>query len=336
MPFNVLLLPLLGGFIFVRYWNRTKYHAIRADNQRILLLAATAGVIALGLAFSIKVLLGLAFPCVDYPRFPCVPVVWYRFIPFPYSAASVLAFLLGALLWMPLNKGVITWVEDIFKTSSWSPLILAAKKASRSGWDTPEEIDRVIYEDGDPMDVLLRRAEKAPKTILVTLKSGKVYIGFVTSTNPPSAPTRSIGIVPTKSGHRHPETKEVTYDVYYSDALSRIDSDIELGLAELKDTGRRRKRLVSRLAADRRKVPRVVSLEDEIKRTTEINHLKDHEADLTEYIENLAGIIEDFRLVFPVDEVSTISIYREEVNEEYFMAPERSAPPESPEIPMPV
>lgn len=40
--------------------------------------------------------------------------------------------------------------------------------------------------------------------------------------------------------------------------------------------------------------------------------------DISNEIANLVSIINDFRLVFPIEEISSISIYREEVNVEYF------------------
>lgn len=238
MPFNVLLLPLLGGFIFVRYWNRTKYHEIRADKERILILASIAGVVALGAALIIKSLLGRLFPCSSFPNIPCFPTLWYQLVPFPYSAVSVLAFLLGAFLWVPLNKGIVTWASGIFRASTWKPAVLSFSRIFRQGWKQPEEIDRVIDEDGDPLDILLRRAETESKTISATLKSGKVYIGFVSSTNPPTSATRSVGIVPTKSGYRDPLTKKVVWVTYYSDALIRLNEDIDDSLYERREARR--------------------------------------------------------------------------------------------------
>jgi len=86
----------------------------------------------------------------------------------------------------------------------------------------------VIAEDGDPLNMLLRRADANQKTLLVTLKGGKVYVGFLSSTSPPGTPTRSVGLLPTKSGYRHPVTKEVQYTINYADALSTINLEIDL------------------------------------------------------------------------------------------------------------
>lgn len=346
MPFNVLLLPLLGGFIFVRYWNRTKYHAIRADKERILLLASAAGIIALGLSFVIKATLGALFPCSDYPTLPCFPVVWYRLIPFPYSAASVLALVLGATMWVPLNGGVLTWLRALAKRETWRETEAIFERIFRKGWEDSEEIDRMLKADGDPLDLLLRLAEKESKTIQATLASGKVYVGFVSSTNPPSSPTRSIGIVPTKSGYRDPVTKEVRYAIHYSDALTRLNQDLDSLLEKFNQVRRSRKPLIrsrkskqtqlndltksgSVEADDKKKqtsAETVKAREASIKALTEeiealnaeINLAESRANDLFEEMEKVAEIINDFRLVFPVTEISTISIYREEVKLEYF------------------
>ncbi len=341
MPFNVLLLPLLGGFIFVRYWNRTKYHAIRADKERILLLASAAGLITLALSFVIKAVLGAVFPCPDYPHLPCFPVVWYRFIPFPYSAVSVLALLLGATMWMPLNKGIATWVRDLVKPATWKATGAWFIRVFKKGWETPEEIDRVLNEDGDPLDLLLRRAEKESKTIQATLTNGKVYVGFVSSTNPPTSQTRSVGIVPTKSGYRDAVNKKVHYEVHYSDALARLNGDIDNLLIELKRAHRDRREFIRirkskqsdfeklkalpEAAVHKQPISKpqqhdqTAQLNQEIKLLNEqILSLEQQRNELVKKIEGLEEIINDFRLVFPVDQISTIGIYREEVNIKYF------------------
>jgi hypothetical protein len=53
MPFNTLLLPLLGGFIFVNHWNPTRFDSRRYSGERLLLHSAIAGVIFLIIAFLI-------------------------------------------------------------------------------------------------------------------------------------------------------------------------------------------------------------------------------------------------------------------------------------------
>jgi len=45
MPFNLLLLPLLGGYIFARKYYRSRYSALRSENYRLLFLAAQYGLV---------------------------------------------------------------------------------------------------------------------------------------------------------------------------------------------------------------------------------------------------------------------------------------------------
>ncbi len=53
MPFNLLLLPLLSGFLFTRRWNATKYETLRAESERLLLLSSVWGIVFLAIAFAI-------------------------------------------------------------------------------------------------------------------------------------------------------------------------------------------------------------------------------------------------------------------------------------------
>jgi hypothetical protein len=122
MPFNVLLLPLLGGYIFITNWNRTRFDAKRHTGERLLFEAATAGLLFLLVAFVLVHLVTAADPAL-HDR-------WAREVPFPYAGTSLLAFLLGAVAWFPAN-----W---FFRRD--------------------REARRVIQEWGDHLEVLFDRA----------------------------------------------------------------------------------------------------------------------------------------------------------------------------------
>lgn len=199
MPYNLLLLPLLGGFLFLRWWNPTRYHALRAEKERLLILAAIPGLASLIFAFAIVKGLGWAFPCADWPNTPCLPGWWKANVPFDYSGTSLFAFILAATLWKPLN-----WV-------------CKREKA----------IDRVIDEDKVAFEVLLKRAQSEAKTVSVTMSNSKVYVGFVTHTVNPAFPTRFIQLLPTKSGHRDEVNKHLEFTTFYSDALDQIEKDFD-------------------------------------------------------------------------------------------------------------
>jgi hypothetical protein len=51
MPFNVLLLPLPGGYILLTNCNRTRFNTRRYSGERLVFHAAAAGVLLLATSF---------------------------------------------------------------------------------------------------------------------------------------------------------------------------------------------------------------------------------------------------------------------------------------------
>lgn len=186
MPFNVLLLPLLGGYIFITNWNRTRFNAKRHTGERLLFEAATAGLLFLLVAFVLVHLVTAADPAL-HDR-------WAREVPFPYAGTSLLAFLLGAVAWFPAN-----W---FFRRD--------------------REARRVIQEWGDHLEVLFDRAITENRQVSVTLKSGKVYIRFVLENFDPAYDRKYITILPTASGYRSEADQELVLTTPYSNVYLRI------------------------------------------------------------------------------------------------------------------
>ena len=188
MPWNILLLPLIGGFVFIHWWNRTKFKALRLDKGRLLLYAALAGAGLLALAFVLTSVIPPFIPCVKW--FPCVPA-----LPFDYISQSSLALLLGLVL----------------------PPLLNLK------WKAEDESARYIREEGDPVEQLINRALDSAKPVMLTLKGGKVYVGFVVSS---FVPTREVRTIPLRSGYREDKKQRVIFTTDYSKALNQIPADV--------------------------------------------------------------------------------------------------------------
>ena len=208
MPFNLLLLPLLGGYIFLRYWNPTRYHALRAEKERLVILAAIPGFISLVIAFTIMRAGQYLLPC--KPGGYCFQTWWIKTVPFDYVGTAIFALALAGLGWIPLNR---------------------IPKCRRD-----PAISRMIDQDGVALDVLLKNAQAEAKTVAVTMSNGKVYVGFVTHIFNPAFPTRFIKILPTKSGYRDPGNKEYHFTNFYSEALLDVDRDFEAKLDRWAET----------------------------------------------------------------------------------------------------
>ena len=223
MPYNLLFLPLLGGYLFLRWWNPTRYHALRAEKERLLLMAAVPALISLIIAFAITKLAEHFFPCSAWPNVPCVPSWWRSNVPFDYLGTSLLAFFLGATLCHPWN------------------LICKREVA----------INKVIEKDRVAFEMLLKKAQDQAKTVAVTMANGKIYIGFVTHLFNPAFPTRFIQVLPTKSGFRDDKTKTFEFTTPYLQALDRIDKDFEEKANQLFQVEERYEAEQSNASADR-------------------------------------------------------------------------------------
>lgn len=190
MPFNILLLPLLGGYVFISYWNVTRFDAKRYRGERLLFHSAIAGLVFLLIAF--------AFTNQIAARWPGAQAWWKGHIPFGYSGTSLLAFMLAALTWIPLN--------GLF--------------------DREKQAKKAVEDWGDFLEMLLNRAMNETKQVSITMKSSKVYVGFVTSSFDPSYERKYMMLMPTLSGYRSDETKEMVIVNDYAKVYQRlIDED---------------------------------------------------------------------------------------------------------------
>ncbi|MCU1438991.1 MAG: hypothetical protein JWP66_2078 [Naasia sp.] len=193
----MLLLPLLGGYIFVRFWNHTRIHILRADKDRLLIRASISGLINLIIAYALSIFGAWLFPCSEYSI--CISRWWGQKVPFEYSGVSFAALAIGATAWKPLNY---------FYTRD-------------------KEIDRAIQEDANPLELMLKRAQDNGIEVLITMTNHKVYVGFITHQLEPATPTNFIGIFPVRSGYRDATTKQLFLPINYSQVYSKITEDLD-------------------------------------------------------------------------------------------------------------
>lgn len=187
MPFNLLLLPLLGGYLFVAHWNGTRFTTPRYSGERLIFRAAIAGVVFLILAFITVQLI--------HSWQPGLSEGWHQFVPFPYSGTALLAFLIGAFAWWPLNR----WY-------------------SRYG----DEARKAIERWNDFSEILLSRALSEAKLVSLTLQSRKVYIGFVTASFDPANERKYIVLLPMYSGYREESTLDLVIQTNYAPVYADI------------------------------------------------------------------------------------------------------------------
>jgi hypothetical protein len=197
MPYNILILPLLGGFVFISRWNRSRWYAVRAEKERLLFFAALAGFAWLVIAFAINVFVAPRFPC--QPGGFCLPIWWSTHIPFEHSGISFSAFVLAVTMWKPLN-----WVRR---------------------WSRDVQTAEVVKSQGGALEQFLDTAMQRKKHVMLTLKSGKVYVGRIVSAFEPGQRDQTILVFPTLSGYRDNLKHEVSFTTNYDTVYASIRAE---------------------------------------------------------------------------------------------------------------
>jgi hypothetical protein len=208
MPYNLLLLPLIGGFLFVHLTHYFRFAAQRMDGYRLLFQAAIAGV-GLSIAGRLAQLLIDSIPMgSNLERF------WNMFSPFPYSATSAISLLLGPVFAVVVN------------------LFIDKERAQ----------DMEIMAHGTSLLKLLHQAEKQERLISITLDSRKWYVGWVAESPNLYPQEQYFKLLPFMSGYRDKDSLETRQTVYYEavladNSLDRNEFVVTLPLKDVKIAG---------------------------------------------------------------------------------------------------
>jgi hypothetical protein len=208
MPYNLLLLPLIGGFLFIHLTHYFRFAAQRMDGYRLLFQAAIAGVGLSTAGRLAELLVG------ETPLGPPLGRYWAIFSPFPYSATSAISLLLGPMCALVVN------------------LFLDKEKAN----------DREIKAHGNLFLKLLHQAEKEERLISLTLDSRKWYVGWVAESPNLDPQEQYFKLLPFMSGYRDKDSLETRQTVYYEavlrdTALDRSEFVVVLPVKDVKIAG---------------------------------------------------------------------------------------------------
>lgn len=186
MPFNLLLLPLLGGYWFTIHWNRTRYLATRLSRERLLFLAATFGLILLASSYLITRIL--------IHTHPEWALVWKDEVPWPFSGTAFGSLVLG----------------------------FAAPFALNLWFDKDKENVLAIQKYGDSLELFFCSATNYQQLVMITTDSGKVYVGYSKKIPPLHTSDSYIQIMPVQSGYRDKDTHKVELTTNYSEVYQAI------------------------------------------------------------------------------------------------------------------
>lgn len=178
----VFLLSLLGGYFFAYWWRLTAYSTRRVEGHHLYFRAAFCGVIFFGIALLARDLLLLNG---RYGRFD----------------AALIKYVLPVLKGdsgtpHPLDQAHrAEWVVTALYSLIIGPLCaLLLNFVTPRRWAARRSVG--------PLDRLLMRSQEERAPALLTLSTGKVYIGLVQSITDPEFEPPVITILPMFSGYR--------------------------------------------------------------------------------------------------------------------------------------
>ena len=188
MPWNLLILPLLGGFWFLRTCNLFRFRSQYLEGYRLLMESAIAAVFLTGLGRLITSLIA------QVPWGRALEDFCREALPFPFLGTTLSAFLVGFLAPFPINR--------------W----LAHEKKAK--W-------RAVGSRNDPLVSLLYEAAESLNPIVVTLDSRKVYVGLVLSAPNLERANLHLGLLPLLSGYQDRTTFKTHINVYHNEVHER-------------------------------------------------------------------------------------------------------------------
>lgn len=244
----LLILPVVGGYAFSIIWSTSYFRASRESDQRIYFRAVFYAVFLYACAVCVHILLyvnaewyveGLDHFTI-FSEKPAEVRIWSE----PsQQALLVLTFILGPLLAYILeipmlfaNYKFIDLVEDASGETEEVPAGRSSSLAKArqrlfyafyplyrlSAWWARWNLERAVT-DSD-FERLLVRAMFRDMPVMLTLESGKLYVGWVIRALNPRDAIKEVRILPMLSGYRDSETHQVEFTTNYVEVLETMSA----------------------------------------------------------------------------------------------------------------
>lgn len=215
LPLDLLLLPLLGGYLWLTTSTYHRPTLPHLERTRLILTLAVFGLVLLLLARLLVHGTALAIPRTSEQ----LHALWQRFMPFEQSHTALLTVLLGP-------------VVGRIQAGAWRWRLWWQRRAAGHGWDEAalevEAVRKVIERNGSRLEQFLMRAVARSVSgdlpeVMLTLSSRKVYVGLIESAPSPDPNVEAfVVLLPTRSGYRDAQTLELHLVKDYSQAWDAV------------------------------------------------------------------------------------------------------------------
>lgn len=198
MPYNLLILPLCGGYFILLNFVYFKYRYQRLSSQRILFNSIIAGVFLICFTFVVRFAVEGLYPDLISVLYNNLSNTFNISIEHFWSAVA--SFFIAVIL-----TGFLNTVIGIF-------------------FGVKKPIGYAVRKYGDEIEKLFRHSAKTGQLMQLSLKSNKVYIGFANNIPVPKE-TNYLKIIPVMSGYRDANSKILHITTEYLEVIDDYISD---------------------------------------------------------------------------------------------------------------
>lgn len=194
MGLGLLLVPALAGYLFLRWFNGTRYALPRETGYHVVFQSAIAGVV---LFFAARLMVVLADKLA-----PTIGEWWGAIIPLDYSGTAAGTFVLALLLPLVLNR------LPRFHRSD------ARQRAAEGA--------------GDQVSLIIDQAMTQSSFVELSLSSSKSYVGWPIQGTFGHRDSGDVALLLIASGYRDESTRELVMTTNYAPAIKgRPDLPLE-------------------------------------------------------------------------------------------------------------
>ncbi len=192
MPkFDLLLLPLLGGYWFLNTFYFTKYYHQRIERQRLIF---NSSIVAIFLS-----IVGLLVDYILQSCFPNLRELLGVLMPFEYEGFNQSLLIFGI-------SPIIAFVLNLLLPKSFLFQLTLEKQG--------DQLENIFWKS------LKEKADK-DKLLMITTNTNKVYVGYVNKIQKPIGDSY-VGILPYFSGYRDKETQEFIVTTNYFTIINTL------------------------------------------------------------------------------------------------------------------
>lgn len=188
MGLGLLLVPALAGYLFLSWFNATRYSLPRETGYHVVIRSAIAGVFLF--------FIGRLFVLLANALVPAIGSLWKAIVPLDYSGTAAITLILAAVL----------------------PLIIDRHPR----FDQFQAQRDAAMAAGDQITLIIDQAILQGRFVEISLTSGKSYVGSPVHSTFGHRDDGDVAIIPVASGYRHHETQTLVMTTNYAPTIDGL------------------------------------------------------------------------------------------------------------------